>query len=180
MPCVIFNNEDGSKKYNLSKYFFMNKLNEQGTFITSEGKKKLNDELNDLINVQRIKISKRIQEAKELGDLSENAEYAEAKNDQAFNDGRILEIKATLRTATLIKKDATSKNKIGIGDKIKVKEEDKTLEYHIVGFNEADPAGGKISNESPIGQAFLNKIVGDIVEIDIPSGKKRLKIISIS
>ena len=158
----------------------MNILNDQSTFITAEGKKKLKDELDDLVRVQRIKISKRIQEAKELGDLSENAEYAEAKNDQAFNDGRILEIKATLRTATVIKKDTGSKNKIGIGAKIKIKEDDKTLEYHIVGFNEADPAGGKISNESPIGQAFLGKIVGDIVEIDIPSGKKRFEIISIS
>ncbi|XOU94890.1 MAG: transcription elongation factor GreA [Candidatus Kerfeldbacteria bacterium] len=158
----------------------MNKLNDQVTFITSEGKQKLIDELDDLVNIQRIKISKRIQEAKELGDLSENAEYAEAKNDQAFNDGRILEVKATLRTATVIKKDKGNKNKIGLGAKIKIKEDDKTLEYHIVGFNEADPAGGKISNESPIGQAFLGKIVGDIVEIDIPSGKKRFEILSIS
>jgi len=158
----------------------MNKTS--NTFITPEGREKLKAELDELKNVKRKNISERIREAKELGDLSENAEYTEAKNDQAFTEGRIMEIESILRTATIIKKKTGTRgsSKVNIGSKVKIKDESQTIEYDIVGSNESDPLNGKISNESPIGQAFLGKKVGDIIEISVPSGKKHYEIIAIS
>ncbi|MDP2683849.1 MAG: transcription elongation factor GreA [bacterium] len=159
----------------------MNKSDSQNTFITPEGKQKITDELNELKNIKRKQISERIKEAKELGDLSENAEYTEAKNDQAFTEGRILEIESVLRRATIIRKKTSGiKSKVDVGSKVKIKDEGKTLEYDIVGSNESDPVNGKISNESPIGQAFLGKKVGDIIEIDVPNGTKQYEIVAIS
>lgn len=153
-------------------------MENQNTFITPEGLKKLKEELGELTNMKRREIAKRIHEAKELGDLSENAEYTEAKNEQAFIEGRILEIESIIRRATIIKQK--TRNIIDVGSKIKIQDGQKTKEYYIVGSNEADPQIGKISNESPIGQAFLGKKVGDIIEIEVPRGNKRFKIINIS
>jgi transcription elongation factor GreA len=123
--------------------------------------------------------AERIQEAKELGDLSENAEYVEAKNEQGFIEGRILEIDSILRRATVIKQKSKTSDKVEVGSKIKIKDEKEIKEYYIVGSNEADPNQGKISNESPIGQAFLGKKVGDIIEIKVPRGSKKFKIINV-
>ena len=153
-------------------------MNNQNTFITKEGLAKIKKELNDLKDVKRRDIAERIREAKELGDLSENAEYTEAKNDQSFIEGRILEIESILKSATIIK-EASSKGQIEVGSKIKIQDGNETKSYFIVGSNEADPAKGKISNESPLGQAFLGKKKGDIVEIKVPQGTKKFEIIAI-
>ncbi|MCH7492008.1 transcription elongation factor GreA [Patescibacteria group bacterium] len=153
-------------------------MNNQNTFITKEGLAKIKKELNDLKDVKRRDIAERIREAKELGDLSENAEYTEAKNDQSFIEGRILEIESILKSATIIK-EASSKGQIEVGSKIKIQDGKETKSYFIVGSNEADPAQGKISNESPLGQAFLGKKKGDIVEIKVPQGTKKFEIIAI-
>jgi transcription elongation factor GreA len=154
-------------------------MKNQNTFITSEGLKKLKEELLELKNVKRLELAERIQEAKELGDLSENAEYVEAKNEQGFIEGRILEIDSILRRATVIKQKSKTSDKVEVGSKIKIKDEKEIKEYYIVGSNEADPNQGKISNESPIGQAFLGKKVGDIIEIKVPRGSKKFKIINV-
>lgn len=155
-------------------------MNEQNTFITAEGQEKLKQELDELKNVKRREISERIQEAKELGDLSENAEYVEAKNEQAFIEGRIQEIESILKHATIIKQSKKHSSHVEVGSKIKIEDEKETKEYYIVGSNEADPANGRISNESPIGQAFLGKKVGDIIEISVPQGNKKFKIVAIA
>lgn len=155
-------------------------MREQNTFITQEGLQKLKKELEELKNVKRKEIAERIQEAKELGDLSENAEYVEAKNEQAFVEGRLLEIESILKHATIIKQKSKSSNKVEIGSKIKIEDSGQTREYSIVGSSEADPADGKISNESPLGQAFVGKKVGDIIEIKVPQGSKKFKIIAIA
>lgn len=155
-------------------------MNEQNTFLTEAGLEKLKKELEYLKNTKRREISERIQEAKELGDLSENAEYVEAKNDQAFMEGRILEAESILKNATIIKQKTGSCDKVEIGSKIKINDGGETREYYIVGSNEADPATGKISNQSPLGQAFLGRKIGDIIEISVPQGFKKFKILAIT
>ena len=155
-------------------------MNDQNTFITEAGLEKLKQELDELKGPGRKEIAERIQEAKELGDLSENAEYGEAKNEQAFAEGRILEIETIVRHATIIKQDAKTSDTVAVGSKIKIKDNKETKEYFIVGSSEADPSKGRISNESPIGQAFIGKKVGDIIEIKVPQGSKKFKIITIA
>ena len=155
-------------------------MSDQNTFITAEGLEKLKKELDDLRNVKRFEISERIQEAKELGDLSENAEYVEAKNEQAFAEGRMQEIESILKHATIIKQTKKASSHVEVGSKIKIQDDKDTKEYYIVGSNEADPSKGRISNESPIGQAFLGKKVGDIIEISVPQGNKKFKIVAIA
>lgn len=149
------------------------------TFITQDGYNKIIKELDELKKIKRKEISERIQEAQELGDLSENAEYVEAKNEQAFTEGRIQEIETLLKHATIIKEKRKSSGKVEVGSKIKIQDDSEQKEYIIVGSNESDPAKGKISNESPLGQAFMGKKVGDIIEISIPRGTKAFKIIEI-
>ncbi len=154
-------------------------MTDNNTFITQQGLVKLKEELQNLKTNKRKEISERIQEAKELGDLSENAEYVEAKNEQAFIEGRIQEIESIIKQATVIKEDETSSDKVEVGCKIKIKNEKNIIEYYIVGSNEADPAKGRISNESPIGRAFLGKKIGDTIEIQVPKGMIKYKIIAI-
>ena len=149
------------------------------TYITSEGKKRLEEELDHLKTVKRKEVAKRILEAKELGDLSENAEYSDAKEEQAFNEGRILEIEETVRSATIIAKDENSQI-VQVGSVIVVKNDGEQQEFTIVGSNEADPSSGLISNESPMGKAFLGKKVGDQVQIQAPKGIIGFEIIEIS
>ena len=147
--------------------------------ISEEGHDKLKEELENLSIVKRKEIAKRIQLAKDMGDLSENAEYSEAKDAQAFNEGRILELKQTLKNVTIVK-SSQSNGKVAMGSRVKVKVNDKEREYTIVSFNEADPMNGKISNESPLGQAFLNKKPGETVSAETPKGITEYKIINIS
>ncbi len=146
--------------------------------ITQEAYDKLKNELKNLTTAKRREIADRIQKAKDLGDLSENAEYTEAKDAQAFNEGRILELQSLLKDVTVSSGGAG--NKINLGSRIKVKVNGKKeKEYEIVSFNEADPITGKISNESPIGSSLLDKKKGDTVIIETPKGKIEYEIISI-
>lgn len=151
-------------------------MNEQ--IISQEGYDKLKDELNLLSTVRRKEIAERIERAKELGDLSENAEYSEAKDAQALNEGRILDLTNTLKNVTVVQNSGSSE-KVMMGSKITVRIDDKEKQYTIVSFNEADPLSGKISNESPIGVAFLDKKKGDNIEVETPRGIMKYKILKI-
>ncbi|OIP79103.1 MAG: hypothetical protein AUK20_02565 [Parcubacteria group bacterium CG2_30_45_37] len=146
--------------------------------ISQEGYDKLKKELDDRLNVKRLEIASRIEAAKELGDLSENAEYAEAKNEQAFNDGRITELTTLLKNVTVVRNNH-DKNKISMGSRVLAEVEGQTKEFTIVSFNEANPVEGKISNESPIGVAFLGKKKGDTIAVNTPRGQVVYKIIDI-
>jgi|SRR3989338_5919379 len=148
-------------------------------FITKEGLKKLQAELEDLKTVKRKEVAQRIKEAKELGDLSENAEYSSAKEEQSFIDGRILELEELLRSVVIIKKKIFG-GKITIGSTVKLKTNDGTIvTYTISGSNEADPSKGFISNESPIGQSLLTKKIGDTISVQAPRGTVTFEIIEI-
>lgn len=146
--------------------------------ISQEGYDKLKKELDERIRVKRPEIAGRIEAAKELGDLSENAEYAEAKDEQAFNDGRIAELTALLKNVTVVPANG-DKHKIGMGSKIKAEADGKIKEFTIVSFNEANPSEGKISNESPLGVAFLGKKKGEKITVNTPRGAVIYEILSI-
>ncbi|MFH1235834.1 MAG: transcription elongation factor GreA [Parcubacteria group bacterium] len=142
------------------------------TYLTSEGFKKVTRELDELKNVKRKLIAERIQDAKELGDLSENAEYAEAKNEQSFTEGRIAELETIVKNAEIIDSSKLTAASVEVGNTVKLKAEENTShEFSIVGSNEADPNAGRISNESPLGQAMLGKRVGEEVVIFTPGGR---------
>jgi len=151
-------------------------MNEQ--IISPEGYNKLKEELELLSVIRRKEIAERIERAKELGDLSENAEYSEAKDAQGLNEGRILELTNTLKNVTIVE-NTGSHDAVVMGAKVTVKSDNKEKQYTIVSFNEADPLAGKISNESPLGVAFLNKKKGDQVEVETPRGLVKYKIIEI-
>ena len=146
--------------------------------ITREGWEKLKKELDGLKNVRRHEIAERIERAKELGDLSENAEYAEAKDEQAFNEGRILEIEATLKKITVVEGNGHGET-IDLGSKVTVECNGKQKEFIIVSFNEVDPEQNKISNESPLGQALIGKKAGGEVTVPAPSGRMKYKILKV-
>ncbi len=146
--------------------------------ISEEGYHKLEDELHALSTAKRREIADRIEKAKELGDLSENAEYAEAKEAQAFNEGRIAEIASLLKNITIV--TGGHAGEVGMGSRVTVEADKQKKEYLIVSFNEADPLEGKISNESPLGIAFVGRKVGDKVTVHTPKGDIQYKIVSIS
>ena len=146
--------------------------------ISQEGYDKLKKELDERIGVKRLEIAGRIEAAKELGDLSENAEYAEAKDEQAFNDGRINELSALLKNVTVVQNNG-DKHKIGMGSKVTAVAEGKTKEFTIVSFNEANPGEGKISNESPLGVAFIGKKKGEKITVSTPRGNIIYEILSV-
>lgn len=145
--------------------------------LTQEGSDKLKAEL-ETLKAKRSGITEKISLARDLGDLSENAEYHEARDQQGFNEGRILEIETLLRDAKIVEK--VSSSLVGIGSRIKVKSIDREMEYTIVGATEADPTQGKISCESPLGVSFLGKKLNDEVEVEIPNGRIKYTIISIA
>ncbi|MBI4762597.1 MAG: transcription elongation factor GreA [Chloroflexota bacterium] len=147
-------------------------------YLTSEGEAKLRAELAELTGPRREELAKRLRSAIQMGDLSENADYHKAKEDQAFLEGRIQEIEAILRMATII--ENTQSDVVAVGSKVTIQEENFDPEtFYLVGASEADPRNGKISNESPFGKALLNHKVGDVVEAQTPSGKIKLKILKI-
>ena len=148
------------------------------TYLTPEGEVKLKAELAELKGRRREELAQRLRSAIQMGDLSENADYHKAKEDQAFLEGRIQEIEATLRTAVVIEK--SQGDVVSVGSYVTVQEADFDPEiFYVVGAKEADPRNGKISNESPIGSALMNHKVGDVVEADTPGGKIRLKILKV-
>ncbi len=147
--------------------------------LTENGYKKLKDELEYLKNVALPQVAERIAEAKELGDLSENAEYQDAKDEQGLIAKRIMEIEEILRNATILSTESVDTEIVEVGNKVVVENDGKKFEYEIVGMNEANPSQGKISNESPLGMALLGKRRGDEVELDLPKGKIKYKIVDI-
>jgi transcription elongation factor GreA len=152
---------------------------EKQTFITEEGLEKLKQELDYLKNIKRNDVAERIAAAKELGDLSENAEYSEAKDEQSFIESRIIELESIVRSVKIIKKNRRT-SVVQVGSNIEVENNGKTMKYSIVGSNEADPANGRISNESPLGKAFLGRKIGEEAEAIAPKGKIKFKILKIS
>ncbi|MPW27173.1 transcription elongation factor GreA [Alkalibaculum sp. M08DMB] len=150
--------------------------------LTYEGLKKLENDLEYLKTVKRREIAERIKVAREFGDISENAEYDEAKNEQAFTEGKIVEIEHKLKIAKVIDDDDIDTDTVSIGATVKVKdmEFDEECKFVIVGSTEADPYKDKISNESPIGEALLGKKVGDVVVVEIPDGNISYEILKIS
>ena len=149
-------------------------------YLTAEGAEKLQAELIDLKGPQRNAISKRLRDAIQMGDLSENADYQKAKEDQGFLEGRIQELEFMFRNAIIVEKTDGPKNVVAVGVSVTVQEEGLDPEtYSMVGAKEADPREGKISNESPIGLALMDHKVGDVVEAETPGGKIKLKILKI-
>jgi transcription elongation factor GreA len=151
----------------------------QRNYLTPEGEAKMKAELEELKGPRREELAARLRSAIQMGDLSENADYHKAKEDQGFLEGRIQEIEAILRNSVLIEK-SSSRDIVSIGDHITIQEEGFDPEtYHLVGPAEADPRNGRISHESPIGKALMDKKVGDIAEAEAPGGKIKFKILKI-
>ncbi|QAT41440.1 transcription elongation factor GreA [Clostridium sp. JN-9] len=150
--------------------------------MTYEGVKKLEDELEKLKTVKRKEITEKIKVALSFGDLSENSEYDEAKNEQAFIEGRILQLENMLKNATIVDETEIPKDVVGVGSKVKVKDYDFDEEviYTIVGSAEADPVNYKISNESPVGKGLIGKKVGDIVEVPVPDGVSKFEVLEVN
>ena len=149
--------------------------------LTYEGLKKLEDELENLKVVRRKEVSQKIKEAREQGDLSENAEYDAAKDEQRDIEARIEELEKILKNAEVVVEEEAELDKVSIGCSVKILdcEFDEELEYKIVGSTEANSLKGKISNESPVGKALLGKQVGDTVTVETPAGEFSYKVLSI-
>ena len=139
-------------------------------YISEEGLEKLKKELEDFKTVKRQEVAQRLEEAKKMGDLSENAEYTEAREAQEFNERQIAELEDLIKKAIVIGK-TKNKDEIQVGSTLSVKSQGKTQELTIVGSEEADPATGKISNESPLGKSLLGKKKGDEVKVKTPKGE---------
>lgn len=147
----------------------------QENYISQEGLEKLKRELQELVNVQRPEVVERIANARELGDLSENAEYHEAREKQSFIEGRILELESLIKNAVIV--TAVKTSRVNIGSTVHAScDNGANFKYTIVGHSEADPTAGKISHESPLGRAFIGKSVGDEFELSVPAGKLKCKI----
>ena len=152
------------------------------TIITDEGLRRLEEELEELKTVKRKEIAEKIKVALSFGDLSENSEYDEAKNEQAIIEGRIAEIESQLKNVHVLDESELSNETVHIGSKIRIREVASGEEesYKIVGSTEADPINGRISDESPVGKAMLGHTVGDVVEVEIPSGAVSYELVEIS
>ena len=157
-------------------------MSEKEVFLTVEGLEKLEEELDLLKAVKRREIAERIKVALDFGDISENSEYDQAKNEQAQLEERIAKVETMLRNAKLIEEDEITTDVVSIGSKVVVNdlEYDEEMEYVIVGSAEADPFEGKISNESPLGSALLGKKPGDQVEVKVPDGSIKYEVLIIT
>ncbi|MCX8129173.1 MAG: transcription elongation factor GreA [Clostridia bacterium] len=149
--------------------------------LTYEGLKKLEEELEFLKGVKRREVAERIKQALSFGDISENSEYDEAKNEQAQVEGRIVQLENMLKNARVIDEDEVSTEQVSLGAKVKLydMEYEEEVEYQIVGSTEADPSKFKISNESPVGKALMGKSVGEIAEVAAPDGTIKFKVLTI-
>lgn len=138
-------------------------------YLTKEGLEKLKAELAELINVKRLEVAKRIQEAREMGDISENSEYDAARAEQAYVEGKIAELEEVIKNAVV--RDTSASDTVSVGCKVTVHVDGDRETFHIVGAPEANPVQGKISHESPLGSALVGKKIGDKIEVDAPVGK---------
>ena len=154
---------------------------DQKMILTKDGLKKLQDELENLISVRRIEVAERIKQAIAFGDISENSEYDDAKNEQAFIEGRIQELEQKLRNVEVISEEKKPKNVVTMGCKVILRdmELNEDMEYTLVGTAEADPEAMRISNESPVGAAILGQKVNKVVDVQAPVGTIKYKIMKI-
>jgi len=153
---------------------------EKEIFLTPDGLAKLEEELEYLRTVRRQEVAEKLQQAKELRSSVISPEYEEAKNEQGFVEGRILEIERIIKDATIVRHEDVNVDFVEVGNEVKVRLQDGSEEhYTIVGSAEANPSEGKISNESPMGKALLEKRVGDEVEVEAPAGVLKLRIVEI-
>jgi len=149
------------------------------TFLTREGLKKLEEELNFLRTVRRAQVAERLHNAQEDGELIENAEYEDAKNEQAFLEGKILTLESMLSSAVIIENDGPE-GVVNLGSEVTIKETGgKPEKYMLVGAAEANPKDGRISNESPLGKALLGRKVGDDIKVNAPSGTLSFRVVSV-
>ena len=150
--------------------------------LTDEGLRKLEEELEQLKTVKRKEIAEKIKEALSFGDLSENSEYDEAKNEQAFVEARILQLETTLKNVRVLDDDELNNEIVSVGSKVLLRdiEFDEEVEYQIVGSTEADPTSGKISDESPVGKGLIGHKIGETVVIEAPVGDIKYEILSIN
>ncbi len=154
-------------------------INNKPAYLSREGLQKLREELDELVNVRRAEVAARIHEAKEHGDVTENAEYEDAKNEQAFVEGRIQTLSALIKNAVMIDKNHSTTH-VQIGSTVVLQSDGGREKFTIVGSAEAAPEDGKISNESPVGRALLGRKKGDTVVVSVPAGDQSYKIVSIS
>ena len=154
-------------------------VNNKPTYLSKDGLEKLRSELDEMVSVKRPEVANRIHDAKEHGDLSENAEYEDAKNEQAFVEGRIQTLEALIKNATIIDENHSTDH-VQIGSTVAVESPDGKETFTIVGSTEAKPAEGRISNESPVGRALLGKKKGEKVLVRVPAGDFTYKIIAIT
>ncbi len=156
-------------------------MSDKEVILTQDGLKKLEDELENLKSVKRREVAERIKVAIGYGDISENSEYEDAKNEQAFIEGRIITLEKMLRNARIINNDEINTDIVGVGATVIVKDLEfgDTMEYTIVGTAESDPLNNKISNESPVGKAILGKQKGTTVDVNVPAGVIQYTIIDI-
>ena len=166
----------------IEKGVYSKMAEEKKVILTREGYQKLEQELNYYISVRRNEISEQIAIARGFGDLSENAEYDEAKNEQSRIEAKIVEMENTLRNCIVVENDEVNTDVVGVGNTVKVKNLTMKIDQviTIVGANETDPKNMKISSESPIGAALLGKKKGETVEVDVPAGLMKLKVVEIS
>jgi len=155
---------------------------EKETILTAEGLRKLEEELEHLKGTKRKEVAERIKQAKAFGDLSENAEYDDAKNEQAFVEGRILQVEQMLRNARVINNDAVPSDAVSVGSTVRLRDlaAGSELTYTIVGSPEADPLKDRISNESPVGQALIGRRQGETVTVRVPAGTLKYTIVKIA
>lgn len=154
---------------------------EKAVLLTQDGVLKLEDELEHLKSVKRREIAERIKIAVSFGDISENSEYEDAKNEQAFVEGRIITLEKMLRNASIITREDADTGMVGVGSHVLIRDVEfgDEMEYTIVGSAEADPAENKISNESPVGRALLGRAIGDKIEVKVPVGTIQYEILEI-
>ena len=152
------------------------------TTMSREGFTRLQEELENLVTIRRKEVAEKLKEARSYGDLSENAEYDEAKNEQGMLEAQIANLEMIIANAIIVDDDSLSLDEVGIGSVVKLKDfdMDDIIEYQIVGSTESDPENGKISDESPIGKACLKKRVGDVFEVDVPVGTLKFEVLDIN
>jgi transcription elongation factor GreA len=157
-------------------------MGDKEVILSLEGLKRLEQELEHLKSVRRREVAERIKQARQFGDIGENSEYDDAKNEQAFIEGRIITLEKLLRNAKLIDESAVDPNRVTFGSIVRLREVETgdLLEYTIVGSAEANPAASRISNESPVGKAIIGQCVGIVVEVQVPAGTFHYEILEVS
>lgn len=154
----------------------------KSTTMSREGFNRIQEELENLVTVKRKEVAEKLKEARSYGDLSENAEYDEAKNEQGMLEAQIADLEMLIASAVIVDDDSANLDEVGIGSVVKLKdfEFNEIVEYQIVGSTESDPDAGKISDESPIGRACLKKRIGDIFEVEVPVGTLKFEVLDIN